>query len=74
MRAMHKSQPFARSTVRRGSWWQRIAEMIAALAHGPAQYQPRGRVPGGGDQVQRSARENEMSHTVSRVQSHGRKR
>jgi hypothetical protein len=74
MRAMHNSQPFVRSTVRRSSWWQRIAELIAALAHGLAQHQPRGRVPGGGDQVQRSARENEVSHTVSRIQSHGLKR
>src|SRR6266545_810950 len=32
MRAMHRSQPFARSTVRRSSWWQRIADLIAALA------------------------------------------
>ena len=33
MRAVHESQPFAqRSTARRSSWWQRVAELIAALA------------------------------------------
>src|SRR6266705_1114148 len=32
MRAMHRSQPFARNTARRSSWWQRIADLIAALA------------------------------------------
>ena len=33
MRAVHESQPFAqRSTARRSSWWQRIANLIAAFA------------------------------------------
>ena len=33
MRAVHESQPFAqRSTARRSSWWQRIADLIAAFA------------------------------------------
>src|SRR5207249_431055 len=33
MRATHESQPFAqRSTARRSSWWQRAADLIAALA------------------------------------------
>jgi hypothetical protein len=74
MGTMHKSQPFARSTVRRSSGWQRIADLIAALAHGPAQHQRRGRVPGCGDQVQRSARKNDVRQTVSRIQYHGLKR
>jgi len=30
---VHESQPFAqRSTARRSSWWQRIADLIAAFA------------------------------------------
>ncbi len=32
MRAMHGSHPFARSTARPCSWWQRVADLIAALA------------------------------------------
>src|SRR6185437_10307478 len=33
MRAVHESQPFAqRSTAPRTSWWQRITDLIAALA------------------------------------------
>src|SRR5205814_1564159 len=32
MRAAHKRQPFTqRSTARRSSWWQRIADLIATL-------------------------------------------
>jgi len=32
MRAMHGSHPFARITARPCSWWQRVADLIAALA------------------------------------------
>ena len=33
MRATHERQPFTqRSTARRSSWWQRAADLIAALA------------------------------------------
>jgi len=32
MRVMHGSHPFARSTARPCSWWQRVADLIAALA------------------------------------------